>query len=90
MLSGEAMEVSITVKVFWYATPYGLWDTNLLQLRKKPSVKREATPSSVTSVDIPQTIRRHSDSYLTFVLECSISETVHWIAVFIWTLNRFS
>jgi hypothetical protein len=36
MLSGEAMGVSINVKkVFWYATPYGLWDTNLLQIRKK-------------------------------------------------------
>jgi len=48
MLSGEVMEVYINVKVFWYATPYGLWDTNLLQFRKKHSVKREAGPSSAT------------------------------------------
>jgi hypothetical protein len=68
MLSGEAMGVSIYVKVFWYTTPYGLWDTNLWQRRKKPSVKREATPSSLTSVNIPQTIRRHTDSYLTTFL----------------------
>jgi hypothetical protein len=48
MLSGEVMEIYINVKVFWYATPYGLWDTNLLQFRKKHSVKREAGPSSAT------------------------------------------
>jgi len=68
MLSGDAMEVCINVEVFWYATPYGLCDANLLQLRKKPSVEREVTPSSVTSVHIPQTIRRHIDSYLTTFL----------------------